>query len=116
MYAIVEIKGKQFKVEEQDKLFVPLMSDLEQDDTVSFDRVLLVGGNDDVRVGTPTVEGATVEATVLGHVKGDKVLVFKKKRRKRYKVTRGHRQRYTYIEIASLSVNGTEEQEDEDDA
>ncbi len=106
MYAIVEIKGKQFKVREEDKLFVPLMDDVGVDDTVTFDRVLLLGSEDAVEVGTPTVAGASVEARVLAHVKADKVLVFKKKRRKRYRVTRGHRQRYTQIQVASLTVDG----------
>ena len=103
MYAIVEIHGKQFKVREQDTLYVPYMKDKQADDSVTFDRVLLLGG-DDIRVGAPTVEGASVTAKVLGHVKADKVLVFKKKRRKRYKVTRGHRQRYTQVQIDALST------------
>jgi large subunit ribosomal protein L21 len=108
MYAIVEIKGKQFKVQEDDKLYIPHLSDAEADDTVTFDRVLLVGNDDDIHVGTPTVDGATITATVLDHVKADKVLVFKKKRRKRYKVKRGHRQRYTQIQVDSLTTNGSE--------
>jgi large subunit ribosomal protein L21 len=105
MYAIVEIKGKQFKVQEQDTLYVPKLKDADVDDTVTFDRILLVGG-DDIQVGAPTVNGALMQAKVLGHVKADKVLVFKKKRRKRYKVTRGHRQQYTQLQVESLSLNG----------
>lgn len=103
MYAIVDIKGKQFKVRADEKLYVPYLGDLSEDDTVTFDRVLLVAG-DDLQIGTPTVDGASVTAKVLGHVKGDKVTVFKKKRRKRYKVKRGHRQRYTQIQVEGLSA------------
>lgn len=103
MYAIVEIKGKQFKVHEADTLYVPYMNDVAADDTLTLDRVLLLSG-DEVHVGTPTVEGAQVTAKVLGHVKGDKVLVFRKRRRKRYKVKNGHRQRYTQLQIESLST------------
>ena len=104
MYAIVEIAGKQYKVQENDTLYVSRLT-AAPDDTVTFDRVLLMAG-DDYQVGTPTVSGATVTAKVLGHVKGDKVIVFKKKRRKRYKVKNGHRQPYTQVEIQSLSANG----------
>lgn len=104
MYAIVEIKGKQFKVGENDTLYVPRLSDAEVDDTLTLDRVLLFANDDDIQVGAPTVGGATVTAKVLGHVKGDKVIVFKKKRRKRYKVKRGHRQQYTQIQISDLSL------------
>ena len=74
---------------------------------MTLDRVLLVSdGDGDVTVGTPTVDGASVSASVVEHVKGDKVIVFKKKRRKRYRVKRGHRQQYTQIHIDSLDVNG----------
>ena len=107
MYAIVEIKGKQYKVREHDTLYVPYFNNTEADDTLTFDRVLLLANNETIAVGTPTVEGAAVTATVLGHVKADKVLVFKKKRRKRYKVKRGHRQRYTQIQIEALSGGGS---------
>jgi len=103
MYAIVEIAGKQYKVRKNDKLYVPRRPE-EVDATLTFDRVLLVSNGEEVHVGTPTVEGATVEARVLDHVKADKVLVFKKKRRKRFKVKRGHRQPYTQIEINDVSV------------
>ncbi|MEM6286907.1 MAG: 50S ribosomal protein L21, partial [Bacteroidota bacterium] len=91
MYAIVEIGGKQFKVAKDDRLYVPRLQ-AEVGDAVTFDRVLLVSGDDGVSVGTPTVEGASVTATVLDHVKGDKIIVFKKKRRKGYRVKNGHRQ------------------------
>jgi large subunit ribosomal protein L21 len=104
MYAIVDISDKQFKVQTDTKLYVPRQQ-AEVGDTLTFDRVLLVSG-DDVQVGTPTVPGATVTATVLDHVKGDKIIVFKKKRRKGYRVKNGHRQPYTQISIDALNLNG----------
>ena len=104
MYAIVEIGGKQFKAAEGDRLYVPRIK-AEVGDSLTFDRVLLVSGDDGVQVGAPTVGGASLAAEVLGHVKGDKVIVFKKKRRKGYKVKNGHRQPYTQIKIGALSVN-----------
>ncbi len=103
MYAIVEISGKQYRVQEKDRLFVP-RQDADIDKTLSFDRVLLVADGPDVQVGTPTLKGASVKARVLEQVKADKVLVFKKKRRKRYKVKRGHRQPYTQIEVSSIKA------------
>lgn len=107
MYAIVDVKDKQFKVREDDTLYVPYHSDAEADQELTLDRVLLVSdGDGDVTLGTPTVEDASVTARVVEHVKGDKVIVFKKKRRKRYRVKRGHRQQYTQIQIESLNVNG----------
>lgn len=105
MYAIVEIAGKQFKVRENDKLYVPRLKG-EADEDVTFDRVLLYADGDDIRVGTPTVADAAVTARVLRHVKGDKVLVFKKIRRKRFKVKRGHRQQYTQVRISGVSLGG----------
>lgn len=106
MYAIVEIKGKQFKVQENDKLYVPYLSGTDVDDSVTFDRVLLVAGSDSVHVGKPTLDGVELTAKVLGHVKGDKVVVFKKKRRKHYKVKNGHRQQYTQIQVEGIALNG----------
>jgi large subunit ribosomal protein L21 len=103
MYAIVEIAGKQYKVRKNDKLFVPRQQ-ADVDATLTFDRVLLVSNGEEIHVGAPIVEGAKVEAKVLDHVKADKVLVFKKKRRKRFKVKRGHRQPYTRIEINDVTV------------
>lgn len=103
MYAIVEIAGKQFSVREKDQLVVPRLQGNAKD-SVTLDRVLLVAGNGDVHIGTPVVPDASVEATILEHVKGDKILVFRKKRRKRFKVKRGHRQPWTRIEINALSV------------
>ena len=121
MYAVVDVKDKQFKVQEGDTLYVPYHSDANADQELTLDRVLLLSdGEGDVTLGTPTVEDASVTARVREHVKGDKVIVFKKKRRKRYRVKRGHRQQYTQIEIESLNVNGsssstTEEESDESD-
>lgn len=103
MYAIVDIAGKQYKVSEKDKLYVPLMS-AEIDKSVSFEKVLLLVDGESVTVGKPVIEGATVTASILDHVKADKVIVFKKKRRKRYRVKKGHRQPYTQIEISSISA------------
>ncbi|MGD9992835.1 MAG: 50S ribosomal protein L21 [Salinivirgaceae bacterium] len=103
MYAIVEIGGQQLKVEEKAKVYVNLM-DAEEGSTVDFDRVLLVDNEGKVTVGKPVVEGAKVSAKVLTHVKGDKVLVFKKKRRKGYQKMNGHRQQYTQIEIEKITA------------
>ena len=107
MYAIVEIAGKQYKAEPNRKLYVPRQS-AEVGDTLTFDRVLLVSGatsGDEIRVGQPALDGASVSATVLAHVKADKVIVFKKKRRKGYRVKNGHRQPYTQISIDGISLN-----------
>lgn len=101
MYAVVEIAGKQFKVTPSEKLKVPRLK-AEVGQEVKFDKVLLVSDNGSVKVGNPTVEGMKVEAKVLNHGKDEKVIVFKKKRRKGYRVKRGHRQRYTEIEITSV--------------
>jgi large subunit ribosomal protein L21 len=104
MYAIVEVGGKQYKVEKDGTVYVPRLS-ADVDSTVTFDRVLLMANGDDTSIGSPSIDGASVSATVLEHVKADKVLVFKKKRRKRYKVMRGHRQQYTRVKINELSSN-----------
>jgi len=101
MYAVVEIAGKQFKVTSSDKVRVPKL-DVEVGKTVRFDKVLLVADDGNVKVGNPTVAGARVEAKVLAHGKDEKVTVFKKKRRKGYRVKRGHRQPYTEIEISEI--------------
>ncbi len=102
MYAVVEIAGSQFKVNPQDKLYIPQI-DAKVGGTVKFDKVLLLSDDKSVKVGSPVVAGAMVEAKVLAHVKDDKVIVFKKKRRKGYRVRRGHRQQYTQIEITSIA-------------
>jgi large subunit ribosomal protein L21 len=101
MYAIVEIAGQQFKVEKDRKIYVHRL-DAKEGDAVDFDKVLLVDNEGKVKVGTPVVKGAKVSAKVLEHVKGDKVLVFKKKRRKGYKKLNGHRQQFTQIQIESI--------------
>jgi large subunit ribosomal protein L21 len=101
MYAIVEIAGQQFRVEADKKLFVHQL-EANEGDSVDFDKVLLVDNDGKVAVGTPTVKGAKVTAKVLEHVKGDKVLVFKKKRRKGYKKLNGHRQQFTQIQIENI--------------
>ena len=103
MYAIVEINGQQFKVEKGMKLFVNHIKDAEEGKAVEFDKVLLVDNEGAVTVGTPTVNGAKIEAEVLNPlVKGDKVLVFKKKRRKGYRKLNGHRQQFSQIELKSV--------------
>ena len=104
MYAIVEIAGKQFKVQKDAKLYIPRTKD-DVGATVTIDRVLLVSGDAGVQVGAPTVAGFSVTAEVLAHVKGDTIIVFKKKRRKGYKVRNGHRQPYTQVKITGLSSN-----------
>lgn len=103
MYAIVTIAGQQFKVEEGKSIFVHRL-DANEGDSVSFDQVLLVDREGTISVGAPTLSGASVSATVLDHLKGDKVIVFKKKRRKGYRVKNGHRQYFTKIQIDSILV------------
>ncbi len=105
MYAIVEIAGHQFKVEKDQKVFVNRLT-TEEGKKVSFDNVLLLSDGDKVTVGAPAIDGAQVEAKVIKHLKGDKVVVFKKKRRKGYRVKNGHRQSLTEIVIESISASG----------
>ena len=102
MYAVVEIQGSQFKVEKDQKLFVNRI-DAKEGSKVSFDNVLLVDDGKKVQVGKPTLSGKSVEAKVIAHKKDDKVIVFKKKRRKGYKVKNGHRQAITEIVIQGIS-------------
>ncbi|MBO6288128.1 MAG: 50S ribosomal protein L21 [Prevotella sp.] len=103
MYAIVEINGQQFKAEQGKKLFVNHIRESEEGQTVEYDKVLLVDNDGAVTVGTPTVEGAKVVCEVIKPlVKGDKVIVFKMKRRKDSRKKRGHRQQYTQVEIKSV--------------
>ena len=103
MYAIVEINGQQFKVEEGKRLFVHHIQNVENGATVEFDKVLLVDNNGTITVGAPTVEGAKVVAEVKSNlVKGDKVLVFHKKRRKGYRKLNGHRQQFTELTIKEV--------------
>ncbi|MBS7399518.1 MULTISPECIES: 50S ribosomal protein L21 [Hallella] len=103
MYAIVEINGQQFKVEEGKKLFVHHMKDTEAGQTVEFDKVLLVDKDGAVTVGAPAVEGAKVVVEVVNPlVKGDKVIVFKMKRRKDYRKKNGHRAQFTEVEVKQV--------------
>lgn len=101
MYAIVEIAGKQFKVEKDQKVYVHRL-DAEEGAQVEFNQIMLVDVDGAVKVGVPTVEGAKITAKVLSHLKGDKVIVFKKKRRKGYKKKNGHRQYLTQIQIEEI--------------
>ncbi len=105
MYAIVEIAGQQFKVEKDQKVFVHRLT-TEEGKKVSFDNVLLIGDGDNITLGAPAIDGAQVGAKVLGHLKGDKVIVFKKKRRKGYRKKNGHRQALTEIVIESILTSG----------
>ena len=105
MYAIVDIAGQQFKVEKDQKLFVHRLEG-EEGKKVSFDKVLLIDTGRKVSVGDPVVKGASVDAKIIEHMKADKVLVFKKKRRKGYKKLNGHRQYMTQILIEGISEKG----------
>lgn len=103
MYAIVEINGQQFKAEQGKKLFVHHMKDIEAGKTVEFDKVLLVDNEGAISVGAPTVEGAKVVVEVVNPlVKGDKVIVFKMKRRKDYRKKNGHREQFTEVEVKQV--------------
>jgi large subunit ribosomal protein L21 len=105
MYAIVDIAGQQFKVEKDQKVYVHRLS-TEEGKKVTFDKVLLIDDKGKVNVGAPAIDGAEVTATVLEHLKGDKVIVFKKKRRKGYKKKNGHRQYLTEIQINDIKASG----------
>lgn len=102
MYAIVDIAGQQFKVEAGKKIYVHRLKE-EAGASVSFDKVLLTDNDGAVQIGTPYVSGVAVKATILEHVKGNKVIVFKKKRRKGYQKKNGHRQCLTQIKIESIA-------------
>jgi large subunit ribosomal protein L21 len=103
MYAIVEIAGQQFKVQKDQKIFVHRLA-TDEGKKVDFDKVLLVDNGGKVTLGAPAIEGAKVTAKVNEHVKGDKVIVFKKKRRKGYKKRNGHRQQFSAITITDIKV------------
>ncbi len=105
MYAIVEIAGQQFKVEEGKKIFVHRL-DVENEKEIEFDHVLLIEDEGKIVIGEPTIKDAVVEGKVLDHVRGDKVIVFKKKRKKGYRVKNGHRQNFTQVEILSIREQG----------
>ncbi len=103
MYAIVEIAGHQFKVEKDQQIYVNRL-EAKEGDKVTFDNVLLIENKGKVTVGAPAIKGAKVTAKVLEHLKGDKVIVFKKKRRKGYRKKNGHRQYLTSLEISGITA------------
>jgi len=108
MYAIVKIQGQQFRVEKDRKLYVHRLKE-DEGTTVKFEDVLLIDTDGKVEVGAPTIKGASITAKVLKHVKGDKVLVFKKKRRKGYEKLNGHRQYFSQILIEDISAKAKKE-------
>ena len=103
MYAVVDISGKQYKIMEKERIIVPRL-DAEVGEKIKLDRVLLVSSDDGVKIGQPLLKSAKVNASVLNHDYGKKITVFKKKRRKDYKVTKGHRQPYTQIQIEKIQA------------
>ena len=103
MYAIVDIAGQQFKVEKGQEVFVHRL-DGDEGAKMEFDKVLLVDNNGKVSVGTPTVEGAKISAKIIAHTRADKVIVFKKKRRKGYQKSNGHRQDLSKVLIEKITV------------
>ena len=105
MYAIVEIAGQQFKVEEGKKIFVHRL-DAAEGDNLEFEKVLLLDNDGTVTIGEPLVPNTVVEGKVVAHVRGDKVIIFKKKRRKGYQKRSGHRQDFTQLEILSIGAAG----------
>ena len=104
MYAIVEVLGQQFKVEAGRKLFVHRMEEAERGSQIELDKVLLIDNEGNITVGAPTIEGAKVVAEVVSHVRGEKVLVFHKKRRKGYRKLNGHRQNFTELMINEIKA------------
>ena len=106
MYAIVEIAGQQFKVAKDQKVFVHRLPEAEGE-SVQFSNVLLLENGKDITIGAPAIKGAAVEAKVIKHLKGDKVIVFKKKRRKGYRVKNGHRQYLSEIVIEGITASGS---------
>jgi large subunit ribosomal protein L21 len=105
MYAIIDVAGQQFKVEKGQKIFVHRLENEEGSD-VNFESVLLIDNDGKITIGEPLINGAFVEGKVIAHSKGDKVIVFKKKRRKGYKVRNGHRQQFSHVEILSVNEKG----------
>ena len=101
MYAIVEIAGKQFKVAKDQYIYAPKLEG-DAGAAVSFDKVLLIDNEGSIDIGAPLLSGVTVSGKILEHVKGDKVIVFKKKRRKGYAVKNGHRQQFTKVQIENI--------------
>ena len=105
MYAIVDIAGQQMKVQKDQKLFVHRLEG-QEGSQVEFEKVLLVDHDGSISVGQPVVDGASITAKILAHVKGDKVLIFKKKRRKGYQKLNGHRQQFSQIQIEAIQLGG----------
>lgn len=103
MYAIVEIAGQQFKVQQDQKLYVHRLEGA-VDSKIDFDKVLLIDNDGKVKVGAPVISGAKVSAKIIQHLKDDKVIVFKKKRRKGYRKKNGHRQSFTKIQIEAINA------------
>ena len=101
MFAVVEVAGQQLKVSPAEQVYVPRLSQ-EVGESVTFDRVVLLSDEKKVSIGTPYLKNTSVQAKVLGHVKDETVIVFKKKKRKGYRVRRGHRQQYTQVEITKI--------------
>ena len=109
MYAIVEIAGKQFKVEKDQKLYVHRLKE-DEGKKVTFDKILMIDNKDKVSLGKPLISGAQVGAKILKHLKSDKIIVFKQKRRKGYRVKNGHRQLLTQIQISDISLSGAKKE------
>ncbi len=103
MYAILDVNNRQYKVKQGQEIYVDLQ-DAEVGTNLTFGKVLLAENEGSVRIGTPNLPNASVSAQVLDHVKGDKVIVFKKKRRKGYRVKKGHRQQFTKVRIDSITI------------
>ena len=103
MYAILDVNNRQYKVKEGQEIYVDLQQ-AEEGDKLTFDRVLMAGNEGNFSIGTPSLANASIGASVIGHVRSDKVIVFKKKRRKGYKVKNGHRQNFTKIRIDSITI------------
>ncbi|MCB0730911.1 MAG: 50S ribosomal protein L21 [Ignavibacteriae bacterium] len=114
MYAVVDIAGQQFKVEENATYYVPKLN-TEVNKSVTFDNILLFSDGKSTSIGTPSVKGIKVKAKVLEHLKDDKVIVFKKKRRKSYRVKNGHRQQLSRIEITNISASKSKAAEKENE-
>lgn len=102
MYAIIAAGGRQYRVSQGDVIYIDKV-DQEADSTISFD-VLMIGGEDEIKVGNPVIEGAKVEGKVLGQVKGDKIMIYKYKSKKNYHRRAGHRQPYTKVEITAINA------------
>ncbi len=103
MYAILDVNNRQYKVKQGQEIYIDLQ-DAEVGADLTFNKVLLADNEGSISIGTPSLANASVSASVLGHVKGDKVIVFKKKRRKGYKVKNGHRQQFTKVRIQSITI------------